>query len=51
MKYSFLKNKDEINIQTNLFCDYFIQSIKVGNACNDMTGSDNSIEIRNIIYD
>ena len=48
MKYSFLKNKDEMNIQTNLFCDYFIQSIKVGNACNDMTGSDNSIEIRNI---
>ena len=48
MKYSFLKNKEEINIQTNLFCDYFIQSVKVGNACNDMIGSDNSIEIRNI---
>ena len=48
MKYSFLKNKKEINIQTNLFCDYFIQSVKVGNACNDMIGSDNSIEIRNI---
>ena len=47
-KYSFLKNKEEINIQTNLFCDYFIQSVKVGNACNDMIGSDNSIEIRNI---
>jgi asparagine synthase (glutamine-hydrolysing) len=48
MKYSFLKNKEEINIQTNLFCDYFIQSVKTGNACNDMIGSDNSIEIRNI---
>ena len=48
MKYSFLKDKEEINIQTNLFCDYFIQSVKVGNACNDMIGSDNSIEIRNI---
>lgn len=47
-KYSFLKNNEEINIQTNLFCDYFIQSVKVGNACNDMIGSDNSIEIRNI---
>ena len=47
-KYSFLKDKEEINIQTNLFCDYFIQSVKVGNACNDMIGSDNSIEIRNI---
>jgi len=48
IKYSFLKNREEINIQTNLFCDYFIQSVKVGNACNDMIGSDNSIEIRNI---
>ena len=47
-KYSFLKNKEEINIQTNLFCDYFIQAVKVGNACNDLIGSDNSIEIRNI---
>ena len=48
MRYSFLKNKEEINIQTNLFCDYFIQSVRVGNACNDMIGSDNSIEIRNV---
>ena len=47
-KYSFLNDKKEINIQSNLFCDYFIQSVKVGNACNDLVGSDNSVEIRNI---
>lgn len=47
-KFSFIGNDEEINIQTNLFCDYFIQSIKVGNACNDLVGSDNSVEIRNI---
>ena len=47
-KFSFIKDKKEINIQTNLFCDYFTQSIKVGNACNDLVGSENSIEVRNI---
>tara|TARA_Y100000816_G_scaffold251463_1_gene201950 strand:- start:544 stop:2298 length:1755 start_codon:yes stop_codon:yes gene_type:complete len=47
-KYSFLNNKKDINIQSNLFCDYFIQAVKVGNACNDLVGSDNSVEIRNI---
>ncbi len=47
-KYSFLKNKQEINIQSNLFCDYFLQAVKVGNACNDLVGSNNSVEIRNI---
>ena len=43
-----MNNKKDINIQSNLFCDYFIQAVKVGNACNDLVGSDNSVEIRNI---
>ncbi len=47
-KYDFLSDKEEINIQSNLFCDYFIQAVKVGNACNDLVGSNNSVEIRNI---
>ena len=44
---SFLGQRESI-MQSNLFIDYFVQSIGVHNISNDVIAGENSIEIRNV---
>ena len=44
---SFLNHKESL-MQSNLYLDYFVQSVGVHNLSNDVMAGENSVEIRNI---
>ena len=47
-KYRTFLNRKEAIIQSNLFIDYFAQSVSVHNVSNDILGGENSIEMRSL---
>ena len=47
-KYRSFLNKKEAIIQSNLFVDYFVQSVGVHNVSNDILCGENSIEMRSL---
>ena len=47
-KYRSFLSKKEAIIQSNLFVDYFVQSVGVHNVSNDILCGENSIEMRSL---